>query len=162
MDKVNQPYTFHLLMPEKLDFGKQVQIAHRIMGFDELDANTEKGMLRLVKFMPYEEITQFLWGILKQNTETREWLKHLFASDYERVVASKKSNPPWQHLAHFPKSAARIFVNYYPGEFDTEEREDLTVLRIKEDTFERLYSKTREKLQLALGLAANPNATNRR
>jgi len=156
MDKVNQPYTFHLLMPEKLDFGKQVQIAHRIMGFDELDADTEKGMLRLVKFMPHEEITQFLWGILNQNNETRKWLQHLFASDYERVAAPKKPKAFWEHLAHFPKGTARIFTNYYPGEFDTEEREDLTVLRIKEDTFERLYTRTREKIQLALGLASNP------
>jgi len=158
MDKVNQPYAFHLIMPKRKDFGGQVQTAYKNMGFDELDASSEEGMLRLVKFMPREETDQFLWDILRQNNETREWLRHLFASDYERVAAPKKSKLSWQYLALFPKGKNGLLF----AEFDTEEKRDLTVLRIKEDTFERLYTKTREKLQLALGLAANPNVTNRK
>ena len=155
-----EPYTFRLLMPKRCDLESQIRQSYKNIGFDsiqsKIDTKTKIPMISLARQFPEQSTKSFLWEILLQNKEIREWLKHLFASDYH-TLASNTRRGPWQHSATFPRTDDfdfEVFNEKAKGQksrspIATEEHNGLTVVRIQGSSYERLHRCTREKINAA-------------
>jgi len=162
-----KPYDLRFLMPKSNDLNGQVTLAYKNMGFDRMASNTDSEtgtpLVDLLKNIEPADIRAFLQGVLCQNIKTRDWLMHLFASDYQDVAETEVTNDFWRYLLYLPVGSEDE-LNYYLPEFNQkhsslkfgshiafEKRKDFLLLRIKEATFENLYRETHAKVKLLLG-----------
>lgn len=172
MSESNVPInTFRFMMPAEYDFGGQIRDeagTHQNMGFDKMaishDPETDTPLIDLRKYYDVNRpFPDFLWNILQQNNNVRSWLQHLFATDF-KTFNKHKPDVYWRNLAYFDKAEAD-FILQHPEIFSTkftanrqgphiatEKRGNLVVVRIKEDTYENLYNRTRERIEKAIKL----------
>ena len=171
MSKGNiQINTFRFMMPAEYDFGGQIREGkgmHKNIGFDEVDLATDPEtrvpLIDLKKFYDKgKSPSVFLWEALRQSNNVRKWLKHLFAEvDYE-TFSHSKPGVYWRYLLYLDRESSD-FISQNPAVFNEkftndrygphialEERGKLLVIRIKEITYEDLYARTRQKIQMAL------------
>jgi len=93
------------------------------------------------------------------NEEVREWLQHLFGSDYDKVAQRNEPEHYWRHILQLSgqdiAEELEFLKDYKSADHSgphtsVETRQDLTIIRIKENSYKKLHEITRDKLKTAL------------
>lgn len=150
------------LIPKDYDQSDQIELAYKNLGYSEFfldkDFETEAELLELKKDIDSNEIEIILKEAYETIINNRRHIEILFGTDFDKISEIKEIGKYWKLLITMPKTKEldsagfnyKLTDDHFGPHIKVEQREDKTILRIKEDTYKKLFILAKEKIKEAL------------